>query len=268
MPITSSLLGSTRKSAWRSAAVTAKSAVPARCPATGVRLPPTSAGRWTSPHPMQQAARGPRRGGHLGQRPQVPHRQPRGRLHPRMPGDPRRFLATGAPRHFDARRRRPRARLSRYHRGRQRPRIHWPRPRELGSPERRQAVLHRPIEGQEAFDPIPGRDRASRPWRGKPMQNGSIESFNGRFRDECLDPHWFRSLDEARRIIERWRVAYNETRPHTALRMSTPKAFAAARPFERPRQAAPAPELSDGSTPEPLAALSTPVLSQTDRFHL
>jgi hypothetical protein len=61
------------------------------------------------------------------------------------------------------------------------------------------------------------------------MQNGSIESFNGRFRDECLDPHWFRSLDEARRIIERWRVAYNETRPHTALRMSTPKAFAAAR---------------------------------------
>jgi putative transposase len=103
---------------------------------------------------------------------------------------------------------------------------------------------------------------------GKPMQNGSIESFNGRFRDECLDPHWFRSLDEARRIIERWRVGYNETRPHTALRMSTPKAFAAARPFERPRQAAPAPELSRGSPPEPLAALSTPVLSQTGRFHL
>lgn len=103
---------------------------------------------------------------------------------------------------------------------------------------------------------------------GKPMQNGSIESFNGRFRDECLDPHWFRSLDEARQIIERWRLAYNETRPHTALRMSTPNAFAAARPFERPRQAAPAPELSRGSSPEPLAALSTPVLSQTDRSHL
>ena len=103
---------------------------------------------------------------------------------------------------------------------------------------------------------------------GKPMQNGSIESFNGRFRDECLDPHWFRSLDEARRIIEHWRVGYNETRPHTALRMSTPKAFAAARPFERPRQAAPAPELSGGSPPEPLAALSTPVLSETGRFHL
>ena len=103
---------------------------------------------------------------------------------------------------------------------------------------------------------------------GKPAQNAFIESFNGRFRDECLDPHWFRSLDEARRIIERWRLAYNETRPHTALRMSTPKAFAAARPFERPRQAAPAPELSGGSPPEPLAALSTPVLSKTGRFHL
>jgi len=112
------------------------------------------------------------------------------------------------------------------------------------------------------------------------MQNGSIESFNaggpeaarrrgvgGRFRDEYLDPHMCRSLDEARRVIERWRVAYNETRPHTALRMSTPKALAAGRPFERPRQAAPAPELSDDSPPEPLAALSTPVLSQTGRFH-
>jgi hypothetical protein len=50
--------------------------------------------------------------------------------------------------------------------------------------------------------------------------------------------------------------------------MSTPKAFAAARPFERPRQAAPAPELFDGSPPEPLAALSTPVLSQIGRFDL
>ena len=113
------------------------------------------------------------------------------------------------------------------------------------------------------------------------MQNGSIESFDagvpeaahrlgvgGRLRDECLDPHMCRSLDEARWIIERWRVGYNETRPHGALRLSTPKAFAAARPFERAQQAAPAPELSGGSPPEPLAALSTPVPSQTSRFHL
>jgi putative transposase len=39
---------------------------------------------------------------------------------------------------------------------------------------------------------------------GKPMQNGSVESFNGRFREECLDPSWFTSLAEARRVIEAW----------------------------------------------------------------
>jgi putative transposase len=74
---------------------------------------------------------------------------------------------------------------------------------------------------------------------GKPMQNGSIESFNGRFREECLDPSWFTSLAEARRVIEAWRVDYNLHRPHTSLRMATPAAFAAARPFVR-RQRAPA----------------------------
>jgi putative transposase len=74
---------------------------------------------------------------------------------------------------------------------------------------------------------------------GKPMQNGSIESFNGRFREECLDSSWFTSLPEARRVIEAWRLDYNEHRPHTSLRMRTPAAFAAARPFVR-RQRAPA----------------------------
>jgi putative transposase len=66
---------------------------------------------------------------------------------------------------------------------------------------------------------------------GKPMQNGSIESFNGRFREECLDQSWFTSLAEARRVIEAWRLDYNLHRPHTSLRMRTPAAFAAARPF-------------------------------------
>ena len=66
---------------------------------------------------------------------------------------------------------------------------------------------------------------------GKPMQSGSIESFNGRCREECLDPSWFTSLAAARRVIEAWRVDYNERRPHTSLRMRTPAAFAAARPF-------------------------------------
>jgi putative transposase len=74
---------------------------------------------------------------------------------------------------------------------------------------------------------------------GKPMQNASIESFNGRFREECLDQSWFTSLTEARRVIEAWRVDYNEQRPHTSLRMRTPAAFAAARPFAKPRRSGP-----------------------------
>lgn len=61
---------------------------------------------------------------------------------------------------------------------------------------------------------------------GKPMQNGFIESFNGKFRDECLNEHWFTSLEEARTIIEEWRVHYNERRPHSALGYKTPKEFA------------------------------------------
>ena len=52
---------------------------------------------------------------------------------------------------------------------------------------------------------------------GKPMQNGSIESFNGRFREECLDQFWFTSLAEARRVIEAWRVDYNEQRPRATV---------------------------------------------------
>ena len=100
---------------------------------------------------------------------------------------------------------------------------------------------------------------------GKPMQNASIESFNGRFREECLDQSWFTSLAEARRVIEVWRVDYNQYRPHTSLRMATPAAFAAARPFVR-RQQAPALEQGEGSPPEPVAALTVPVLTQAYGF--
>lgn len=57
---------------------------------------------------------------------------------------------------------------------------------------------------------------------GKPMQNGYLESFNGKFRDECLNIHWFHSLADARRIIEDWRVSYNTERPHSALCGRTP----------------------------------------------
>jgi putative transposase len=61
---------------------------------------------------------------------------------------------------------------------------------------------------------------------GKPQQNGFIESFNGRFRDECLNEHLFRSLPDARRIIEAWRTDYNTNRPHTSLNGLTPTEFA------------------------------------------
>lgn len=65
----------------------------------------------------------------------------------------------------------------------------------------------------------------SRP--GKPTDNAFAESFNGHFRAECLDQHWFVSLEEARQIIEAWRVDYNTERPHRALNQQTPAAWEA-----------------------------------------
>lgn len=62
---------------------------------------------------------------------------------------------------------------------------------------------------------------------GKPVQNASIESFNGRFRDECLNRHWFVTLAHARRVIEAWRLDYNRVRPHSSLGYLTPDEFAA-----------------------------------------
>jgi putative transposase len=61
---------------------------------------------------------------------------------------------------------------------------------------------------------------------GKPVQNAFIESFNGKFRDECLNQNWFVSLGEARRTIEAWRVDYNTARPHSSLGYRTPEEFA------------------------------------------
>ena len=61
---------------------------------------------------------------------------------------------------------------------------------------------------------------------GKPQQNGFVESFNGRLRDECLNEHLFPSLPTARRLIEAWRIDYNTQRPHTSLNGLTPEAFA------------------------------------------
>jgi putative transposase len=61
---------------------------------------------------------------------------------------------------------------------------------------------------------------------GKPMQNGYIESFNGKFRAECLDQHWFRNLSEAKEVIEDWRLEYNYVRPHMSLDNLTPNEYA------------------------------------------
>ncbi len=63
----------------------------------------------------------------------------------------------------------------------------------------------------------------SRP--GKPVDNAYVESFNGRFRDECLNTHWFRTLAEARVVIEAWRVEYNTVRPHSAHGGLSPEEF-------------------------------------------
>ena len=60
---------------------------------------------------------------------------------------------------------------------------------------------------------------------GKPWQNGSNESFNGKLRDECLSLEWFRSRAEAKVIIEAWRRHYNAVRPHSSLDYLTPIEF-------------------------------------------
>lgn len=65
----------------------------------------------------------------------------------------------------------------------------------------------------------------SRP--GKPTDNAFIESFNGSFRDECLNLHWFTSLEDARVKIDAWREDYNESRPHKALNDLTPAEYVA-----------------------------------------
>jgi putative transposase len=60
---------------------------------------------------------------------------------------------------------------------------------------------------------------------GRPMQNGYVESFNGKFREECLDQNWFQNIQEASIIIEKWRKDYNNNRPHSALGYLTPNEY-------------------------------------------
>ena len=63
---------------------------------------------------------------------------------------------------------------------------------------------------------------------GRPMENGYVESFNGRFRDECLNENWFTDLADARAKIALWKQDYNQARPHSALGYRTPEEFAQA----------------------------------------
>ena len=61
---------------------------------------------------------------------------------------------------------------------------------------------------------------------GKPTQNAFCESLNGKFRNECLNQHWFRSIEEARHEINHWRQHYNNVRPHSSLGYQSPVDFA------------------------------------------
>ena len=66
---------------------------------------------------------------------------------------------------------------------------------------------------------------------GRPMQNGHVESFHGRLRDECLNASWFRTLNDVRQTLEAWRQDYNCERPHSSLGYKTPREFAASMGF-------------------------------------
>jgi putative transposase len=70
---------------------------------------------------------------------------------------------------------------------------------------------------------------------GKPNENAYIESFNGKFRDECLNEHWFVTMLQARQVIEAWRIEYNTERPHSSLGDLTPEEFAQRRFGENER---------------------------------
>src|SRR6266567_3626536 len=108
--------------------------------------------------------------------------------------------------------------------------------------------------------------------RGKPQQNGFMESFNGKLRDECLNEHVFASLAQARRIIEAWRIDYNTVRPHSSLGYLSPQEFAASwraaeennnEPDAPPRSATGRVAAVDGaSAPRPVAG--TPIEGQTE----
>jgi len=94
-------------------------------------------------------------------------------------------------------------------------------------------VLQTPGRGRKSLEiarleHINGDEPYSVLWaRVHKVENAYIESFNGRFRDECLNEHWFMTMAHARRVIEAWRIEYNTERPHSSLGDLTPEEFAA-----------------------------------------
>lgn len=84
---------------------------------------------------------------------------------------------------------------------------------------------------------------------GRPIENAYVESFNGKFRDECLNEHWFVSMVDAQILIETWRLDYNTVRPHSSLQNRTPDQFAQ---LSRGARRLPPPRPDDDPNPEKL----------------
>jgi len=93
---------------------------------------------------------------------------------------------------------------------------------------------------------------------GKPIENAFVESFNGKFREECLNANWFTSLSEARRLINEWRLDYNTHRPHRSLQGRTPLEFEQSLSSGPPLRGSPPDRLSNHRRVSPGAHAITP----------
>ncbi len=100
---------------------------------------------------------------------------------------------------------------------------------------------------------------------GRPMQNGHVESFHGRLRDECLNASWFRTLNDVRSTLVLWREDYNGERPHSSLDYRTPQEFRRALGYANVESASRFPHLhSPGGyeiTSEPNLNRESPVMN-------
>lgn len=96
---------------------------------------------------------------------------------------------------------------------------------------------------------------------GRPVENGFIESFNGRLRDECLNVEWFASLTDAQTKLAAWQNHYNQQRPHSALNDRTPASFASLHRTSATRSALSSPNKTNAS---PRQGFATPALAALD----